>query len=128
MQKSGNLILKLVADDEAIAGLTRVEFELHLDTSGKVKFQDERADKKTSRQTKLEELENRIKEQKQLLEQAIQERRALEDVETASVGSMGVSKLHVGGTDSSNVGDADKEMDTLEEELLGKDNEPTVKV
>ena len=127
VKKSGNLILKLVADDEAIAGLTRCEFELRLGASGKVKFQDERADKKTSRQTKLEELESRIKEQKQLLQQAIQERRALEDVETASVGSMGVSKLHVGGTDDSNVGDADREMDTLEEELLGKD-EPTVKV
>ena len=110
VQKSGNLLLKLIADDRAMACLKELDFELRIGASGRVKFTDERAEKKTSaaekKMAKVEELEKSIEEHKKMLKDMLQQRRALEGDEE-SVGSIGVSNLSM-ETDDKEPGEKEK--------------------
>ena len=47
IQKSGNMLLRILVDEDAKQQLSRVDFELRIGASGKVKFVDERAQKKS---------------------------------------------------------------------------------
>ena len=111
--KSGNLLLRILVDEDAKWELSKVNDELHIGASGKVKFQDERALRKSApeyRRRRLQELEQSIEAHKKLLLDEVKERKELEiDLDTAppSVGSMGMSSL--------NVGDAGNEEPTTEE-------------
>ena len=96
IEKSGNLLLKILLDDRAMACLGERKFELRIGASGRVKFSDERADKKTSKAEKQkaerEELMRTFEEQKKAMKESLEKIRALQPDEE-SVGSMGVSNL-----------------------------------
>ena len=96
IEKSGNLLLKILLDDRAMACLEERKFELRIGASGRVKFSDERADKKTSKAEKQkaerEELMRTFEEQKKAMKESLEKIRALQPDEE-SVGSMGVSNL-----------------------------------
>ena len=99
IQKSGNLLLKIILDDRAMDCLKERDFELRIGASGRVRFSDERADKKTSRADKLkaqkEELVKEYEATKDAMRTMYQKIRALEAEETESIGSLGVSDLTV---------------------------------
>ena len=99
VQKSGNLLLKIVVDDVAMQGMEENSFELRIGASGKVKFLDDRAEKKINKQEdrklQIEALEKQIEEQKNLLKETLRQRKELEQVDTDSVGSAGLSQLSV---------------------------------
>ena len=88
-------------DDDAKEQLSRADFELRIGASGKVKFIDERAQKKSHPEyvrRRLAELEQSIDEHKQQIKDELEERRKLQedlDKPPASVGSVGLSSLNV---------------------------------
>ena len=103
--KSGNLLLKLLADDVAMEDLQRIDFELHFGASGKVKFTDETADKKItpeSRKRRLKELEASLDEHRKRAQEILPKKRELEkllDEPLESVGSCGMGSLSVEDAD-----------------------------
>ena len=99
IQKSGNLLLRIVVDDDAKGELSRLDNELRIGASGKVKFLDEREEKKSNpewKRRRLAELEQKIAEGKQLIKEMAEEGQKLcETLEDnpPSVGSLGMSGL-----------------------------------
>ena len=55
VQKSGNLLLRIVTDKDALEGLKKVDFELRIGASGKVKFSDPSEGEETHRRTDARE-------------------------------------------------------------------------
>ena len=48
IQKSDNLLLRILVDEDAMENLKQVDFEMRIGASGKVKFSDDRASKKVT--------------------------------------------------------------------------------
>ena len=92
VQKSGNLLLRIVTDKDALEGLKKVDFELRIGASGKVKFSDPSAEKKRA------ELEESSAADKIRIKERLAELRALNE-ETESIGSMGMSGMTVEDSD-----------------------------
>ena len=93
---SGNKILKLRVDNEAYEALEKVQFDLHLASSGKVRFNDPTKTKKVDNNAKLQDLQQRIAEdKKKILEMEAKEADLKEKLETDSVASLGLSKMQV---------------------------------
>ena len=101
--------------------------ELHIGASGKVRFQDERALRKSSpeyRRRRLQELEQSIEASKKLILDQVKERKELEmDLEKPppSVGSMGMSSLTVGD----DAGDEEPSTEEVKEPVGEKAKEPS---
>ena len=125
IKRSGNTLLRIAVDDDAFSRMKEVDFQLRIGASGLVRFEDERASKKTNKQTrevKIHELETSIHDLKNKLVTLAKEKRELEKSETESVASLGLSGLNVG---ESSKGEPTKEtaMDIADEEvneLLGE--------
>ena len=124
--KSGNLLLRILVDEDAKWEMSKVNDELHIGASGKVKFQDERALRKSSseyRRRRLQELEQSIEASKKLILDQVKERKELEmDLEKPppSVGSMGMSSLTVGDV----AGDEEPSTEEVKEPVSEKAKEP----
>ena len=116
VQKSGNLLLRIVADEDAVEGLKKVDFELRIGASGKVKFSDPSAEKKLNpeqmREKKRSELEESIAADKLRIKERLAELRALNE-ETELVGSMGMSGMTVEDSEKMEVSEKDKEEKTV---------------
>ena len=98
IRRSGNTLLRIAVDDDAFSRMKELEFQLRIGASGQVRFEDERASKKTNKQTrevKIHELESSITDLKKKLITLAKEKRELESVETASVGTLGMSELNM---------------------------------
>ena len=124
IQKSGNTLLRILVDEDAKQQMSRVDFELRIGASGKVKFIDERAQKKSNPEyvkRRLTELEQSIDEHKQRIRAELEERRQLqEDLEKppASVGSVGLSSLNVDDVEETDETAGDKEAKEQDELLM----------
>ena len=133
IKRSGNTLLRIAVDDDAFSKLKELDFQLRIGASGQVRFEDERAEKKTNKQTrevKIHELESSIHALKNKLVTLAKEKRDLEKAETESVASLGLSALHM--EVDSNVEDpkgetskaADQELPEDEvKELLGEEGD-----
>ena len=96
--QSGNILLRIIVDDEAKEELERIDSSLRIGASGLVKFVDERADKKVNAQTrkaKLAKVEAELETHKKHLNNLFKEKQELLRAETESVGSAGLSNLTV---------------------------------
>ena len=115
VQKSGNLLLRIVTDEDALEDLKKVDFELRIGASGKVKFTDPSAEKKLTaeqmRDKRRAELEESIAADKVRIKERLAELRSLNE-ETESIGSMGMSSMTVGDS-KMDVSEKDKEEETM---------------
>ena len=116
---SGNLLLKILVDEDAEPRFKELSYQLRMGASGYVKFEDDRAKRKVdkrSRAKQIEELEAELEAEKNKLEERIKDLDQLKNSDTASVASMGLSGL--------NVGDNDKVPDDMEvDKLLARDED-----
>ena len=96
--RSGNKLLRIKVDSDAEEGMKELNYELPLGASGKVRFEDESANKKLTpenKRRKLEELEAKISEEKSKIEELVKQRIELDKAEVESVGSLGLSGLEM---------------------------------
>ena len=95
---AGNKILKVLADEDAMLRLAQLDFELCNGTSGRVKFLDERASKKSnpqSRKLKAVQLDKEIEELKARFREKRRELLELSKADTESVGATAMSSLEL---------------------------------
>ena len=149
--RAGNLLLKVVVDEDAKEELKASDFSLRIGASGLVKFQDDRAalklvnEDETNQSPSIDEVEAkkaqaaeqaRIAAQRAELEEELQRekskiaaimarRRELDAIESASVGSCGISNLDVDDTEEeastskpSTIFEDAEEMEADKEEAL----------
>ena len=116
---SGNLLLKILVDEDAEPRFKELSYQLRMGASGYVKFEEDHAKRKVdkrSRAKQIEELEAELEAEKNKLEERIKDLDQLKNSDTASVASMGLSGL--------NVGDNDKVPDDMEvDKLLARDED-----
>ena len=116
VQKSGNLLLRIVTDEDALEDLKKVDFELRIGASGKVKFSDPSAEKKLTaeqmREKRRSELEESIASDKIRIKERLAELRALNE-ETESIGSLGMSSMTVEDANKMDVSEKDKEEEKM---------------
>ena len=116
---SGNLLLKILVDEEAEPRFKELSYQLRIGASGYVKFEDDRAKRKVDKRTRanqIETLEAELEAEKKKLEERIKYLDQLKNTDNESVASMGLSGL--------NVGDNDKVPDDMEvDKLLARDED-----
>ncbi len=118
--KAGNLVLKLLVDEEALTRVRELDMNLRIGGTGLVHFTDLTEDKKlnnaAARQAALEAKRKELREKEDALRKAAlelreAEREAEEALETDSeVGSLGASSMAISGA-------TDAQMETIEEEI-----------
>lgn len=117
--KGGNILLRILVDDEAKKDLSRHDFQFKIGASGLVKFEDEKRNKKVDASTRAEKLallEKNIAANKKLLLDLTKARKEVEECETESIGSVGMSSLTMNvlkslrGEDTSVVVDEETKM------------------
>ena len=126
VERSGNKLLKIVVDDDAMERMRELDFQLRVGASGNVKFQDEREAKKSNKQTRanrIHDMEKEIGGLKERLVELQKKRRELE-ADNESVASLGLSKLQVesAAMDTEEAKEGNKSVEEEVEELL-KDDE-----
>ena len=116
---SGNLLLKILVDEDAEPRFKELSYQLRMGASGYVKFEDDRAKRKVDKRTRanqIETLESELEAEKKKLDERIKYLNQLKNSDNESVASMGLSSL--------NVGDKDKEPDDMEvDKLLARDED-----
>ncbi len=117
--KAGNLLMKLVVDEEAMSRLKEIDHTLRIGASGLVKFADvtegKRLDNVAAKNAALAKRKEELKEKEQALRDAAAalrqaERDAEEAKETESVGSLGAGALSLADADLA------EQMETVLEE------------
>ncbi|MEO0804544.1 MAG: hypothetical protein AAFY57_20100, partial [Cyanobacteria bacterium J06642_2] len=127
--KGGNLLLKIIVDDEAEERLKELDYQLRMGASGLVKFEDDRAGKKVdqrSRKIRLEQLLTEIQREKEGLKEKMKLLRDLERIETESVGSMGLGSLNVEDKDQDSGAKYDHLLHLMDEAKEGGEGEDDV--
>ena len=112
---SGNLLLKILVDEDAEPRFKELSYQLRIGASGYVKFEDDRAKRKVDKRTRanqIQTLEAELEAEKKKLEDRIKYLDQLKNSDNESVASMGLSGL--------NVGDKDKAEDMDTETLLAR--------
>ena len=113
---SGNLLLKILVDEDAEPRFKELSYQLRMGASGYVKFEDDRAKRKVDKRTRakqIEDLEAELEAEKKKLDERIKYLNQLKNSDNESVASMGLSGL--------NVGDKDKAEDMDTETLLARE-------
>ena len=95
---NNNLLLSIKVDEDAEPRLEELDHSLRIGASGLVKFTDNRSDKRVDQKTRakrLEELQEEIEQAREELRKKVERAKELNNLETQSVGSMGVSSLEI---------------------------------
>ena len=97
VHRSGNKLLKVKVDDDAMERLRELDFQVRVGASGMVKFQDKREAKQVNKQTRanrLQECNNELEELRKKLVECEARKQGIE-ADTESVGSGGITGLRI---------------------------------